>query len=186
MGFHDQSFLTSVSCGQSCVWRPYCGTCMRGWDSHQTAQLWPNVPGPPLLGTAVLGVWGEQPRPGLGTKLCVTSAWTSFALPWQPSPLPNSPASWPLTLLFQALGFLSCPWALPSLGLAAAPLSAPKIPCVSQTHLSANTSCSQKSSGEGDAGSPTRSAFCTQSWLRYLKNLMVFEHWLYYLFNFIF
>lgn len=70
--------------------------------------------------------------------------------------------------------------------LAAAPLSAPKIPCVNQTHLSANTSCSQKSSGEGYSGLPTQSAFCVQSWLRYLKNLMVFEHWRYCLFHFTF
>lgn len=52
--------------------------------------------------------------------------------------------------------------------------------------ISANTSCSQKSSGEGDSALPAQSAFGVQSWLRYLKNLMVFEHWLYYLFIFTF
>lgn len=176
MAFHDQSFLARVSCGHLC-------------QGVGQSPNWPALakrPWATLAGTAALGAWGEQPRAGLGTEFCVTSTWSSFALPWQPSPLPSSLS--PPCFLTPHFGF-------PSPGVPLLPLSSAlwQLPLfqllkshVNQTHLSANTSCSQKSSGEGDSGLSTQSAFCVQSWLRYLKNLMVFEHWLYYLFHFIF
>lgn len=70
VGFHHQSFPAGVSCG----WRLCSGTSRWGWDSHQTGQLCPNVPGPPLLRTAVLGVWGEQSSAALGTEFWISSA----------------------------------------------------------------------------------------------------------------
>lgn len=161
----------------------------------QSCQLWAQLglgggTVPKLLssGPASLGhhSWGQQRCWGVGgaaqcrvghqvlCHLCLKQL--CLALAAQPPPQLPDPSLW----------FSNPRVPVLPLGLAAAPPSAPKIPCVSQPDLSANTSCSQKSSGEGDSALPSQRAFCVQSWLRYLKNSMVVEHWLYYLFHFIF
>lgn len=119
MGFHDQSFLTSASCGQSSVWRPCCGTWCEGVGQSPNCSALAKYPWVTIAGDSSAGGVGGTVQCRVGHQvlchLCLNQL--CLALAAQPPPqLPcfltphfGFPSAWvPLLPLSSVLSGSGC------------------------------------------------------------------------------